>query len=105
MVAMELPANKLLKPASKVPVEFKLHAPHAKRVHVAGEFTDWLASARPLRRKADGSWFAEVHIKPGRYHYKFIVDDEWQNDPASAQTEPDAFGGVNNIIDVKELQG
>jgi 1,4-alpha-glucan branching enzyme len=103
MQLLEADPPKRTKKPSTVPVKFKLHAPHAKRVHVAGDFTNWHAAARPLTRAPDGSWFADLRLKPGRYQYKFIVDEEWQNDPAQTETEPDSFGGVNNVIDVKEL--
>ncbi len=87
----------------KVSIQFKLHAPHAKRVHVAGDFTNWATAARPLKRRADGTWITAVQLKPGRYKYKFLVDDDWLNDPAAAETEDDSFGGVNNLIEVKGL--
>jgi 1,4-alpha-glucan branching enzyme len=88
------------KPA-KIPVAFALHAPHAKNVYVAGEFTNWIAKAVPLHRKRDGTWFTQVLLKPGRYQYKLVVDDQWQNDPAAVETVPDGFGGTNDVVEVK----
>ena len=103
MQLVEADPPKRTKKPRTIPVTFRLHAPHAKRVHLAGNFTDWQKSPHELTRAPDGSWFGEIHLKPGRYQYKFIVDEEWQNDPAQTETEPDSFGGVNSVIDIKEL--
>lgn len=100
MQLLEKIPNLSVKRTPHASVEFKLHAPHAKTVSVAGDFTEWIASARPLKRKSDGSWVAQLRLKPGRYEYKFIVDDEWQNDPASDATTPDGFGGENSVVEV-----
>jgi 1,4-alpha-glucan branching enzyme len=83
------------------PVTFQLKAPEAKKVMLAGDFTNWHLSARPLKRKPDGTWHTQIHLEPGRYQYKFIVDDQWQNDPTSNEVEPNCFGTANNVREVK----
>ena len=82
-------------------VTFKLHAPNAREVRLAGDFTDWQRSAKPLRRNPSGTWETELRLRPGRHQYKFIVDGQWQNDPVCAQQETNPFGTTNNIIEVR----
>jgi 1,4-alpha-glucan branching enzyme len=63
-------------PAAERAVTFQLKAPEAKNVLLAGDFTNWRLAERPLRRSADGVWRTTIRLKPGRYEYKFIVDDQ-----------------------------
>jgi 1,4-alpha-glucan branching enzyme len=83
------------------PVTFQLKAPEAKKVFLAGDFTNWHLSARPLKRKPDGTWHTQILLEPGRYQYKFIVDGQWQNDPDNDEFVPNEFGTVNNVREVK----
>jgi 1,4-alpha-glucan branching enzyme len=85
---------------SKVSVEFKLSAPHANDVRIAGDFTQWEASARPLQRGADGIWWTQLNLKPGRHEYKFLVDGQWQIDPACSNSAQSALGSVNSVIEI-----
>jgi RNA polymerase sigma-70 factor (ECF subfamily) len=70
------------KPAQTVRnVQFSLHAPEAASVFVTGDFDDWQGNIHALEQKAPGVWTATVALPPGRYHYRFIVDGKWRNDP------------------------
>lgn len=57
--------------------EFKVFAPEAKRVSVAGTFNDWNIKEYPAKKDSRGTWTAKVSLKPGRYKYKFFVDGSW----------------------------
>jgi hypothetical protein len=82
-----------------VPVQFRLAAPGAERVHVAGDFNDWDVGSLSLRDDGDGVWTATVPLPPGRYGYMFVVDGEhWVVDPAADAVEPDGFGGQNALL-------
>jgi hypothetical protein len=40
-------------------------------------------------------------VKPGRYHYMYVVDGrEWVADPLATETSLDGFGGQNSVLDV-----
>lgn len=80
--------------------EFKLHAPQAKRVSLAGTFNNWDPKALSAKKDSGGNWVIKVSLKPGRYEYKFVVDGSWINDPRSA-TVYNAFGTQNSILEIK----
>jgi len=85
--------------APRVFVQFRLDAPHARQVALAGDFTGW----RPtyvLREAAPGVWSVVVPLEPGVYDYAFIVDGtHWLPDPLAPQVE-DGFGGANSRVTV-----
>jgi 1,4-alpha-glucan branching enzyme len=86
--------------ASK-PTEFKLFAPAAKRVNLAGSFNNWKTSDLRAKKDSRGNWSVKVNLKPGRYEYKFIVDNSWLNDPSCNACVPNSFGSQNCIIEVR----
>lgn len=81
--------------------EFKLYAPTAKKVHLAGNFNSWDAKSLAARKDSQGNWIAKVNLKPGKYEYKFLVDGSWANDPRCNKCVPNAFGTQNCTLEVK----
>jgi len=82
---------------SPVLVQFRLQAPGAERVALAGTFTRW-APAVELRETAPGEWTALVPLAPGVHDYAFVVDGErWVSDPHAPQVDDD-FGGTNSRL-------
>lgn len=80
-------------------VEFRLEAPAAQRVELAGNFTNW-KPAYNLKRGGRGVWTIVVPMQPGVHDYAFIVDGrQWIPDPA-APTVDDGFGGLNSRMAV-----
>lgn len=46
----------------------------------------------------DGIWEIVVDLPPGRYQYKFRIDEQnWKEDPNNPQKTDDGFGGFNSI--------
>lgn len=43
-----------------------------------------------------------LDLRPGTYYYKFIVDDQWQHDPA-VERMVNMQGVVNNVVEVRPL--
>jgi 1,4-alpha-glucan branching enzyme len=80
---------------------FTIKAPAALRVLLAGDFTLWQANAIPMKKGADGLWHTEVELAPGTYHYRFIVDGEWQNDPECTLHVPNVYGTTNSVREVR----
>lgn len=80
-------------------VRFSIPAPKAKQVLLAGDFTNWEANARPMRRSSPrGKTFSTtVSLAPGSYEYKFIVDGAWVEDP-KADSVPNEFGTLNSRL-------
>ena len=83
------------------PIDFKLYAPRAKQVSLAGSFNNWDTRSLSARKDTKGNWAVKVNLKPGRYEYKFVVDGSWLNDPRCTACVPNAFGGQNCIVEIK----
>jgi 1,4-alpha-glucan branching enzyme len=81
-------------------VTFKLIAPEAEQVVLAGSFNGWANDGTTLKRDAKGVWKTQVSLKPGRYEYRFRVDGHWRDDPECPARIPNGFGSENCIIEV-----
>jgi hypothetical protein len=81
-------------------VELRLSAP-ASSVTVVGDFNDWDPSGTPLRPTGrSGVWSVELRLKPGRYHYTFLIDgNRWAGDPSEPQVTSD-FGAPVSVLTV-----
>jgi len=78
-------------------VQFRLEAPAAMDVRIAGSFTGWQPSHQ-LHQAAPGLWTVTLPLTRGVHDYAFLVDGtEWVADPF-AQRVNDGFGGVNSRI-------
>lgn len=80
------------------PVRFVLHAPDAHAVGVAGSWNDWDPASTALHPGPDGVFFATVNLPPGQYEYSFVVDGQWQPDPAAPLSRDDGFGRRNSVV-------
>lgn len=64
---------------NEIPVAFRYSDARAQKVEVAGEFSNWRTI--PLSKQDAENWSTTLHLKPGIYGYKFVVDGEWVFDP------------------------
>ena len=78
-------------------VSFKLHAPQAASVQLAGTFNDWTPGATTPSKANEGAWEFQVSLQPGTYEYKFIVDGIWQEDPLACDSVANPFGSRNSV--------
>ena len=112
-LAASLLAAVLLRPAPEAkpdhapvtatrPVHLKLAAPASSRVTVVGDFNDWDPAGTPLRLSGDrGIWTVELRLKPGRYHYAFLIDGRrWAGDPSEARAPESDFGAPVSVLTV-----
>lgn len=83
------------------PAEFKIHAPGAKRVSLAGSFNNWNTNKLPAKKDSQGNWKINIDLKPGKYEYKFLVDGTWTNDPHCTYCIPNSFGSQNCVVEIK----
>jgi len=81
--------------------EFKLYAPQAKRVSLAGSFNNWDTKSLPAKKDSKGNWIAKANLKSGRHEYKFFMDGSWINDPNCSQLVSNSFGSQNCTIEVR----
>ena len=77
-------------------VYFRLNAPDAKRVVLAGNFNGWKTDSKDLKRDPEGVWRAYLVMNTGIYEYRFLVDGKWRNDPEAPVT-PNPFGTENCV--------
>lgn len=94
-------------------VLFRFSAPSAKAVQVAGSWpeNDWLRGQAQSGswnvgmmkdEDGDGIWTRLEKIPPGRYQYKFVIDQvNWKEDPNNPNRTNDGYGGNNSIIDIR----
>ena len=82
-------------------ISFRISAPAATNVCVAGSFNNWNPSSMPLSQGPNGEWTVRTPLKPGEYEYRFVVDGVWQEDPAAPASLPNPFGERNSLVVVK----
>ncbi len=84
------------------PVYLRLDAPTSSRVAVVGDFNDWDPAATPLRPAGTGGmWVVELRLKPGRYHYTFLIDGRrWERDPSEPPAAESDFGAPVSVLTV-----
>lgn len=98
------PASMASPEPAAVAVRLVLLQPDAQSVAVAGDFNGWNPRQTPLRRSEGGLWTVTLQLKPGRYHYMYVVDgQQWITDPFAAEASFDGFGAQNAILEVDEL--
>ncbi|MFA5388398.1 MAG: isoamylase early set domain-containing protein [Candidatus Omnitrophota bacterium] len=81
-------------------VTFKINAPNAKDVRLAGDFNSWDASSTTLKKSKEGLWKRDLNLRSGRYEYKYLVDGEWQRDPLNNLFVVNNFGTENSVIEL-----
>jgi len=89
---------------SPILVEFKLEAPGATTVGLAGDFNDWQAELVLEDRDGDGIWTGRLAVEPGVHKYMFVIDGtEWVTDPDAQRYSDDGFGNRNAVLAVTPI--
>lgn len=84
----------------KYRVSFKVPAHYdTKSVEITGDFNDWKPGSLMLEDDdGDNTWWGEIHLPSGKYHYKILVDGtHYQLDPANPLSE-ERDGHHNSVI-------
>lgn len=90
------PSNK-----GKRRISFKITAPAASNVFIAGAFNDWNPASHPLTDKErPGEFQRYLYLEPGTVEYKFVVDGEWQIDPGCPNWTPNSAGSLNSVVKI-----
>ena len=81
---------------------FRISKKDADTVQLLGDFTFWEPVTMTRR---DGAWETTLPVRPGVYHYGFLVDGEWYlpNDGVSGRIA-DEWGRENGTLVVPEEQ-
>ncbi len=78
------------------------HADDAREVWIAGDFNNWVNSVQEKMENIEkGVWAKVLHLEPGKYQYKFVVDGKWLVDPKNPKIERDLSGNVNSLLEIK----
>jgi chromosome partitioning protein len=90
-------------PAREVVVRFRDR--RANDVRIAGDFNGWVPDkgVRSLI-EAEGEtriWTKILHLAPGRYQYRYVVDGEWREDPENPEGVASQVGGRNSVLVVR----
>jgi 1,4-alpha-glucan branching enzyme len=76
---------------------FSFNAPAALSVLLVGDFTHWQKNPVSMKKDDRGVWKAKVALGAGVYHYRFLVDGEWRDDPECTLRVDNPFGSKNAI--------
>jgi len=78
-----------------LPIELELKNVSAQQVEVIGDFTNW---QRVKLKNQNGSWYKKFYLKPGRYKYIYVIDnDTFFLEPEKEVLEDD-FGNKNSVL-------
>jgi len=88
------------KDRSKCRVTFELPAEiEAKKVALCGDFNEWDQSKNMLKKRKAGHFSTTITLTPGKYRYRFLLDDKkWENDWSAEEYAPNEFGTEDSII-------
>ncbi|MDP4208476.1 MAG: glycogen-binding domain-containing protein [Bacteroidota bacterium] len=70
---------------------------NARKIIITGSFSNWNPDGYRMLKK-DGTWTFPLYLKPGKYTYKFIVDDQWILDPNNKLWETNEYGTNNSVL-------
>jgi cyclomaltodextrinase / maltogenic alpha-amylase / neopullulanase len=90
---------------AKVRTTFK-YIPGRKvnKVNLFGSFNGWNRGELPmLDKNSNGTYEITVPLEPGRYEYKFFVDNEEVVDPLNSEKISNGMGSYNSILSVSPL--
>jgi 1,4-alpha-glucan branching enzyme len=79
---------------------FAFTAPEARNVQLVGDFTHWTDQPIKLHKGRNGTWQTTVDLPKGVYHYRFLVDGEWRDDPESVLRVSNPFGTQDSVAQV-----
>ncbi|XP_058777244.1 protein PTST homolog 2, chloroplastic [Vicia villosa] len=72
---------------------------NASEVFLVGSFDGW-SSQRKMEKSTNGIFSVVLHMYPGQYEIKFIVDGEWKIDPLRPVVNNNGY--VNNLLVVHD---
>lgn len=85
---------------SLIETAFSVQAPEAKEVYITGDFNNWKLDDVGRMEQDNGVWRKKLNLKPGRYHYRFVVDGEWIEDTNNPKKETNPYGSVDSLVEI-----
>ena len=91
------------KTGRKCLVTFKLPAEvNAETAVLCGDFNDWDAEAKPMKKLKDGSFSQSLSLDTGQtYRFRYYLDSErWENDWEADAYAPNEHGAEDSIVEI-----
>ncbi len=89
-------------PASTREVVVEFRDGRAADVRIAGDFNGWVPDKDVQSRvESEGGsriWTKVLHLSPGTYQYRYVVDGEWREDPGNPRVVAGPVGGKNSVL-------
>lgn len=82
-------------------ITLSVFAPSAKEVYVAGDFNNWILDDKSRMHQHNGTWVKKMPLKSGRYHYRFVIDGTWTEDPNNTNREINPYGEMDSLLFVE----
>ena len=82
---------------------FAMHAPGADRVQLVGDFTHWQKNPVNMQKDEQGIWRTALALEPGTYHYRFLVDGQWRDDPECTLRVSNPYGSQDSVRQVASI--
>lgn len=77
----------------------------AQDVFLVGDFNDWDERSHRLEKISADRYELKLQLRPGRYHFKYLVDGVWWNDPDADDYEANPWGSEDSVLCVEEYEG
>lgn len=87
------------KTGKKRRVKFQVQTDSGSKVFVAGSFNNWDPTKNIMKEK-NGVFSTSIMLEPGRYEYKFVINDVWCIDPSTSEWMPNNMGSLNSVIEI-----
>jgi len=79
--------------------------PRASDVRIAGDFNGWVpdkdVASRVEAERGERVWTKVLQLPPGTYHYRYVVDGGWREDPENPDAAPGPLGGRHSLLVVR----
>lgn len=75
-----------------------------KEIKIAGEFNDWIPDRGIQTLDEYGILKKVLHVEPGKYQYRIVIDGKWQDDPFNPNRVKNKFGGNNSLLNISTGQ-
>ena len=80
--------------------EFRFFRPHARRVHLLGDFNNWAEGELAMSRTSAGYWVARIRLGAGVFKFRYYADGKWFVDYAAFGIEYSPFG-VDGLVRIR----
>ena len=90
-------SKQYLKSKPQCKVTFNLSAKEADQVELVGEFNGWKPAK--LKKYKNGNFKTQLNLPVDKaYEFRYLVDGQWQNDPAADAYKWNDFAGDDNSV-------